>query len=170
MDLAAQFLGVGIETYCPIHKRWRKLPKHIAHKTGRTRELVETAVLRGYLFLSAQDQEALAAVYSNKRVFGFVSNNDRICLASPKDISDMQAIEARVKSGLLSARQATQMIQDVAAKIDMSGYKGQRVRMLAGAFKGLDFLVESIFNSTEELLLASGGFGLKVKAKDVELT
>ena len=191
--LAFALAESGIESYCPLHRRWRKLPKHIARKTGRTRELVTDALLTGYLFVLIEASKDLAETSASKDVFGFVKTSAGLCFARASDIEALREIE---RSGIHNANQSTKRPQGLAkgaaapvsmartaapsaaatlaamlarlGAMSLTDLNGKCVRLSSGPFAGVAGVVERV-DDFGDVKMTLNGFGLTAALAQVEL-
>ena len=156
-----------------MHRRWRKLPKHIARKTGKSRELVSDALLLGYIFVRVDDESDLAILHGVKDVFGHVRTSSGPCFAREKDINDLMEAEAsgvhdaKLRAKHVRPRQKLEAMQQVLATMDLSDVLGRTIRLTKGPFSGLSGKVTEIMGQavrvqTERLPLtvSAGSFEL----------
>lgn len=187
MALADELLSVDIQAYCPIHQRWRKLPRHLARKTGKSRELIKDALLTGYLFVLIETSEDLATVHACKDVFGFVRTTAGPCFARASDIEALKEIERsgvhdarprsrkeRVKefeaevSAVCDSKSQLDAMQDRLAAMRLTDLSGKTVRLTSGALCGAKGEVERIeFNMAH---LRIGMLSVKADLSSIELT
>jgi len=166
----------AIEAYCPLHKRWRKLPKHITRKTGKTRELITDALLTGYLFVKVETSGHLATVFGLKDVFGFVSTSAGPCFARASDIEALREIE---RSGIHDERRKTKAERikalelgsetkvEVAPKSTLDAMKeklgsmvlvdlkGKTAKLVSGPLSGYTGTIERVDGDTTTLRVGS---------------
>ena len=156
-----------------MHRRWRKLPKHVARKTGKSRELVQDALLLGYIFVRVDDESDLAILHGVKDVFGHVRTSSGPCFAREQDIHDLMVAEAsgvhdaKLRAKHVKPRQSLEAMQKVLAKMDLSDVLGRTIRLTKGPFSGLSGKVTEIVGQavrvqTERLPLtvSAGSFEL----------
>jgi transcription antitermination factor NusG len=166
LDLCAKILlEAEVESYCPVYKRWRKLPKHIAVRSKQTRELVKTALLDGYIFVRCDGDEELSSVCQIKGVFGFISTSVGICYARDQDIEDLKLFEKGVRKRE-KPRDALERMKKVVADISIQDLAGKTVRMKDGPFKGFSGPVVQIVG--EDVVIAGDKFDMTAKANQVE--
>lgn len=94
--VASQFSDAfGEDCYCPMFRKWRKLPKHKIHILGRSRVLISTALLPGYFFLrSTVDYGAISKVHT-KGFFGVLKAFDKPLFAKDGEIQALKSAEHR---------------------------------------------------------------------------
>lgn len=169
--LASELLSAVSDAYCPVYKRWRKLPRHIARKTGKTRELIVDALFTGYVFLKVESQNQLAAAFAHKDVFDFVKTSTGVCYARASDIETLREME-RTKvhdqspSPALKIKEA---MQKVLSAMVLSDYEGKTVKLTAGPLQGRLGVVGGGDEQTGELKLIVEGWGVTAKVAQVEL-
>lgn len=163
----------SLEAYCPMHRRWRKLPKHIARKTGKSRELVQDALLLGYIFVRVDGESDLATLHGVKDVFGHVCTSSGPCFAREQDIHDLMAAEAsgvhdvKLRAKHVRPRKSLEAMQQVLQAIDLTDVLGRTIRLTKGPFSGLsgevtEVLGQAVRVQTERLPLtvSAGSFEL----------
>ena len=172
ITLASELLGIAHDTYCPVYKRWRKLPKHIARKLGKTRELITESLIPGYLFVSVSGPEQLAAVYKNKDVFDFVKTSTGVCYARDTDIQALRENEMSRKAGASTKRladKAKEELQQQLASLVMADYRGKTVKLTAGPLQGRFGVVNDGDEQSGELKLVVEGWDVTAKVAQLEL-
>lgn len=179
MALSAQVQEeLGVESYCPVHRRWRKLPKHMARKQGCSRELVESALITGYLLVALERTEEAAEVRALDDVYGFIMNDQGICFARDADIELLRFVEAskihddRTKP-LVAKREALQGgLSSLLSRLgaDSPGeVAGQPVVLSFGPLQGFKGTIKSLSADGSELSLLVNGLDVKADARHVEL-
>ena len=156
-----------------MYRRWRKLPKHVARKTGKSRELVQDALLLGYIFVRVDGERDLATLHGVKDVFGHVRTSSGPCFAREQDIHDLMVAEAsgvhdaKLRAKHVRPRQSLEAMQKVLAKMDLSDVLGRTIRLTKGPFSGLSGKVTEIVGQavrvqTERLplIVSAGSFEL----------
>lgn len=156
-----------------MYRRWRKLPKHVARKTGKSRELVQDALLLGYIFVRVDGESDLATLHGFKDVFGHVRTSSGPCFAREKDINDLMEAEAsgvhdaKLRAKHVRPRKSLEAMQQVLATMDLSDVLGRKVRLTKGPFSGLSGEVTEIVGQavrvqTERLplIVSAGSFEL----------
>lgn len=169
--LASELLSFTSDAYCPVYKRWRKLPRHIARKTGKSRELVVDALLPGYLFVQIQNDNQLAAAFAHKDVFDFVKTSTGVCYARASDIESLRDME-RTKvhdETPAPALKVKQAMQERLALMTLADYQGKQVKLTAGPLQGRFGVVGGGDEATGELKLIVEGWDVTAKVAQVEL-
>lgn len=174
MVLAAELLGMASDTYCPTYRRWRKLPKHIIRKTGRSRELITDSMIPGYLFVNVEDSHQLADVYGHKDVHGFVSTSLGVCFARDSDIESLRELEKERASGSSaqskrSAKQIQAEMQDKVQNLSMADIQGKMVKMKDGPLVGRVGFVMGTQGASNEVQIDIQGLNVTTKVDRVEL-
>ena len=169
--LASELLNAVSDAYCPVYKRWRKLPRHIIRKTGKSRELIIDALLPGYLFLKVEDQNQLAAAFHHKDVFDFVKTSSGVCYARSSDIESLRDMErSKIHDETPApAIKVKQAMQERIALLSLSDYQGKQVKLTAGPLQGRFGLVNGGDEQAGELKLIVEGWDVTAKVAQVEL-
>ena len=158
----------GLVSYCPMHRRWRSLPEHIARKTGKTRELVQDALLLGYIFVCVSGDEDLADMLAVKGVYGYVRTSSGACYAKDSDIEALKVAEASGKHDVrLKPAKALEAMKQAAAAIDLTDAVGRKVSIVKGPLTGLTAEVNRVIGQDVEVstpmanvLISAGSFKL----------
>lgn len=168
--------AIRAETYCPLHKRWRCLPKHIVRKTGRNRELIVGSLIEGYLFVRIEDDAQLAAMLAFKGVYGVVRTMNGPCFAREEDIEALKAAEA---SGFHDAKVRAKHIKPASDKqvaesmrvalrgLTLSDIKGRKVMLTSGPFSGMSGEVTEV--NGDCVKVQTGALPITVSAGSFEL-
>lgn len=156
-----------------MYRRWRKLPKHVARKTGKSRELVQDALLLGYIFVRVDGERDLATLHGVKDVFGHIRTSSGPCFAREQDIHDLMAAEAsgvhdaKLRAKHVRPRKSLEAMQQVLATMDLSDVLGRNVRLTKGPFSEISGEVTEIVGQavrvqTERLslIVSAGSFEL----------
>lgn len=158
--------SLGFESYCPQHSRWRKLPRHLARKEGRTRVLVRDALIPGYVFARVSRTEDIADVFGLKHVFGFVCTSSGPCFARDEVIDELRRTEQSGEFDVKPKIRVERMRQQV-ARLEMKDYAGKTVRLTNGPFAGLVGEVKRVRGG--ELTLTCEAFEMVVSSSQIEL-
>lgn len=174
IPLATELLSVAPDTYCPTYRRWRKVAKHVARKTGRKRELVVDSMTPGYLFVLIEDSYQLASVYAHKDVFGFVSTSVGVCFARSADIDALRELErerASNSSGQASAKKSKiqAKIKEMVENLSMIDIKGKMVKMKDGPLVGRVGFVVDADKKSGLVKIEIEGVDVKTKVESVEV-
>lgn len=192
MDLISRLRdGLNIEAYSPLHRRWRKLAKHVARKLGYSRELVTDALISGYLFVRVEtDTNAdLSAVLEVKEVYGFISNMHGVCYARDTDIETLRQIEAsgvhdRIEDGPdedavevkaeeqaapvpVPTKAVTEALKESLAAMSLVDQVGRMVRINAGPLTGHVGKLEKVVGGSVKIDLVA--LSVDASAECVEL-
>lgn len=174
MVLAAELLSMAPDTYCPTYRRWRKLPKHIIRKTGRTRELIVDSMTPGYMFVNVETSHQLADVYAHRDVYGFVSTSLGVCFARDSDIKRLRELEMELASGSSaqskrSAKQIRKELQEKIQNLSMADLEGKTVKMKDGPLVGRVGVVVGAQSSGNEVKIDMQGLEVTTKVDRIEL-
>lgn len=157
---------LGFESYCPMHSRWRKLPRHLARKEGRTRVLVRDALIPGYVFARVNTTEDIADVFGLKHVFGFVCTSYGPCFANDDVIDGLRKTEQSGEFDVKPKVRIERMRQQI-AKLEMKDFAGKTVRLINGPFSGLVGEVKKVQGG--ELTLSCESFEMVVSSSQIEI-
>lgn len=132
---------MSVDCYCPMMRRWVKLPRHLRVKEGRVRKLVETALLEGYIFAKIRPEagfnECLSNIKSVKGVYGFVSTQRGVCLARDSDIEGVRDHERELRSGKRPVALASKEVSEKLAEVSFADAVGKSFKISDGPFQGI---------------------------------
>ena len=135
-------LSLGLQAYCPMFTRWRKLPKHIAKKRGKSKELIRTVLFPCYIFVRIETLACVSRVKSLRDVLGFISTGYGPCFASEEDV---QALRSQETLGMndeteqgrkLRNAERLRSMTETASKMELQDLTGCVVRLISGLFAG----------------------------------
>lgn len=120
--------GLGIEAYCPLFQKWRKLPKHIAKSRGTSRELIQVPLLTGYVFILAERMPELPFELSRK-IYGPLVMAGRLCYATDAEVDALRAHQESEGVAL----------EHIVRDIDPQSLVGKLLAVSHGPLAGLKF-------------------------------
>lgn len=121
------------EGYCPLHTKWRKLPKHQRSNRTSSRVKVTAPLFPGYVFALPREPELQAsAICRVKGVIGIVRTEDGMCYAPDEHIALIKDLEAR---GKYDAQYNAEMRAE-ARKLRLEDCIGKSVTITEGSMAG----------------------------------
>lgn len=134
------------ECYCPTRKTWLRLPRHIAKKEGRSRRLIESPLLNGYVFGKVQyeDLDLFRLKLKFKELFGPMRSIAGNVYARDEDVETLKALQSQ---GRFDADNDSK--SDL--KMRVEDYVGRSVMVISGLFEGLEGEVVSAKGNTVQI-------------------
>ena len=169
---------LGLSTYLPQFVRWRKLPKHLAKKQGKNKELVTSILLPCYAFIKVETVQCVTRIKAVRDVFGFISTDAGVCYARDEDIKALMMQEAsginnETEQGrkLRLARDAAKAHDHGAFSLSLQDYTGKMVRLTSGPFEGVTGVVTYHKVKQDKLIVehSTTGISFTLDADQVEL-
>lgn len=144
--------------YLPMFRKWRKLPRHRAVVEGRARELIETPLLPGYLFVRSENERLIREAFALDGLIGFLSVKSIPSIIREEEMSRlMSAVSIGNFDEIVNA------LQD----IDMIDYIGRKVSIVNGIMAGLVGIVTDVRNSG--VVVGLGKVRVVIKHEDFAL-
>lgn len=167
--------SLGLEAYCPMFARWRKLPKHIAKKRGKSKELIRTVLFPCYIFVKITSLECVTRIKGLRDVLSFISTGHGPCLASEEDVQALRYQESlgindeTEKGRKLRNADRLRSMTETASKMELQDLKGCVVRMMSGLFAGKVGSVLQYDKTDNVVKLDIGRISVTVSAESVSV-
>lgn len=170
--ISEELCSLEIQSYFPMYKKWRKLPKHLAKKRGKLREIVSFPLLHGYMFTKVDSANSVRAILGTKDVYGFIRTANSICFARDNDIAEFrQAVESGKYDDTRTIEEARiDMLREKFNMINLFDLKGESVRITDGFFSGRNARVEEVSKNLREAKLEFNGAKIVVGLEQLQLS
>ena len=130
------------KAFVPEMTHWRRVPKHRVKKVGASREMVETLVTPGYMFVQTDSMLDVGHMLGIRQVYGLVQLGESVFIGN----HEIDILKHYCDSKTQEALDVKRIVDEKNSEIDPKSFIGKIVNVCRGNFVDRTGLVTSVKN------------------------